>query len=75
MTFHLSLPMGPEINMDEPCEESLSEDDVRWYDEEFSRLQNPLYAFELRKSVYLRYKLWRAKPVLIQGIDLDSVLW
>ncbi|KAL5524664.1 hypothetical protein ACEPAF_9809 [Sanghuangporus sanghuang] len=66
MTFHLNLPMGPDIDMDKPCEESLTEDDVRWYEEDFAKLQNPLYAFELRKAVYLRYKLERAKPILIQ---------
>ena len=48
MTLEAELPLGPPINVDEPCSIELDEEDVKWYEKEFEKLKDPLYAFNLR---------------------------
>ena len=48
MTLEAELPLGPPIDMNTPATVELDEEDVDWYEEEFRKLEDPLYAFNLR---------------------------
>ena len=48
MTLEVELPLGPPIDMNEPSTIELDDEDVKWYEEEFKKLEDPLYAFNLR---------------------------
>jgi hypothetical protein len=67
MTLEEQLPLGPAIDMSTPCTIELDDEDIEWYKAEFRKLDDPLYAFNMRLSAYLNLQVYRAKPVLIQG--------
>lgn len=66
LTFDAELPMGPAINWKKPALR-ICDEEVDWYRSQFELLDDPSYAFKLRKSTYLNFVLYRAKPMLIQG--------
>ncbi|KAI5116999.1 hypothetical protein M0805_002668 [Coniferiporia weirii] len=66
ITFESRLPLGQDSNVDAATTVLLDDEDVEWYITQFKMLDNPAYAFNLRKSTYLNFMLYSAKPILIQ---------